>query len=204
MRTHLLVTALATALVCIAGQQLAHAEIYTWVDAQGRLNVGNVPPPDGARVTKVVRETPMHANPYNDAAREAAQRAEVDALTQRVDQLQNELQWAARQPPPQPQPQYVMMPASAPPIQYITETAPPQYAECAYGWNGCNNWWNPGFGPVPAIVVVQSVVRGHPYRGGRGGHWRGGNDGNGGRGGPGGLYGPPSRPPMKLSAFQRP
>jgi len=201
MRNHLLGAALSFALTLLSLPP-AHAEIYTWVDAQGRLNVGNLPPPEGARVTSVVRETPP--NPYNDAAREAAQRAEVQALAQRVDQLQNELQWAARQPPPPPPPpQYLIVPVSAP-VQYITEPAPPQNAECAYGWSSCAGWWNPGFPPVSTVFVAPSPVRAYPWRGGRGGHGRGAHDGNGGRGGQGSIYGPPSRPPMKFTALQRP
>jgi hypothetical protein len=176
--------ALAAALAGMSAQQLAYAEIYTWVDAKGQLNIGNLPPPDGAKVTKIVREAPP--NPYNDAARDAAQKAEVEALAQRVDQLQYELQRAARQPPPQPQ--FVFVPAASPVVQYITEAAPAPAADCGgYGWNNCNGWWNPGFPPFASIVYVTPPFRdrAHAALGGM----RGGRGDDHGR--------PPRRPPAK-------
>jgi Domain of unknown function (DUF4124) len=193
MRTHLLVTALATALVCISGQRPAHAEIYTWVDSQGRLNVGNLAPPDGVRVTKMARETP--SNPYNDAAREAAQRAEVDALAQRVDQLQSELQFAARQSQQQQQPQVVVVQVPAPAPYVVESPALPVYAQdCVNGWSGCDAWWGPAFAPFATFVYLPPARNTKPtFHGGRNGH---GDGFHGGR--------PMRRPPMKLAAFANP
>ena len=34
--------------------QPAQADIYTWVDASGTINVSNLAPPDGVSVTRVV------------------------------------------------------------------------------------------------------------------------------------------------------
>jgi hypothetical protein len=192
MRNHLLGMALASALVYSFGQPPAHAEIYTWVDAQGRVNVGNLAPPDGTRVTKVARETPPHSNPYNDAAHEAAQRAEVEALAQRVDQLRNELQFAARQPP-QPQPQVVVVQAPAPAPYVVESPAPPLYAQDC-GWSACDAWWSSGFAPFATIVYLPSPRNARPvFHGGRNGH------GWGDRG-----DGPMRRPPMKTAAFAHP
>jgi hypothetical protein len=188
MRNRLFGAALALTLLSL--QPPAHAEIYTWVDAQGRLNVGNLPPPDGARVTRVMRETPPHSNPYNDAAREAAQRAEVEALAQRVEQLQSELRFAARQPPQQPQVVVVQPPAPTP---YVVEPpAPPVYAQdCVNGWNGCDAWWGPAFAPFATFVYLPPARNPKPtFHGGRNGH---GDGFHGGR--------PLRRPPMKLAAF---
>ncbi|MET0732026.1 MAG: DUF4124 domain-containing protein [Casimicrobiaceae bacterium] len=194
MRPHLLATALAIALFCIFAPRPAEAEIYTWVDAMGRLNVGNLPPPNDARVTKVVRETPQ--NPYNDAARAAAQAAEVEALAQRVNQLQAELQTAARAAPPQPQVIVVQAPAPAP---YIVEApAPPAYAQdCGNGWGGCNGWWGSAFAPFATFVYLPSARNAKPeWNRGRHGQ-RGPRDGDPRDGGPA------RRPPMKMAAFAR-
>ena len=178
MRHHPGVQALLAALLWIAGLPPASADIYTWVDAQGRVNISNLEPPEGARVTKVVRETPPHANPYNDAAREAARKAEQQAeltnLAQRVEQLQGELA-VARQPPPV-QPQIVVVPVVTP-VQYAAEPAPVVEApDCSWGWGGfgwngfgCNGGWGLGFAPFVsyAYAVPARPPRG-PIHGGRG------------------------------------
>ena len=192
MRTHFVAKALAAALLAFAAASIADAEIYTWVDAQGRTNVGNLPPPDGARVTKVVHEAPP--NPYNDAARDAAQKTELANLAQRVDQLQSALQNAARQPPPQPQPQFIVVPVAAPAPQYVDEPQPaPQAADCNYGWT-CNGWWNPGFPPFVSYVYLPPARYRSPPR----------FVGHGGRGDRGGDHGVMRRPPMKSVALSRP
>jgi hypothetical protein len=181
-------------------QMPVHAEIYTYVDPQGRVNVSNIAPPDGARVTKVVHEAPP--NPYNDAAREAAQRAEMQSLAQRVDQLQQELQLAARQPAPQP-PQVIVVSAPAPtPAAYAPYVADfpaaPAYPQnCAYGWNGCDLWWGSAFAPYTTFVYVPTGRGGRPtFHGGR----DGGRDGHGN----GNRGGPVRRPPMKAVAYTHP
>ncbi len=191
MRIHLVAKVLIAAMPAVALSPVAHAEIYTWVDAQGRTNISNLAPPDGARVTKVVREAPP--NPYNDAAREAAQKAEMEALAQRIDQLQNALQIAARQPPPPPQPQVIVVPMAAP-AQYVPEPQPaPQVPDCSYGWS-CNGWWNPGFPPFVSYVYVPVPSRNRfPSH----------HVGPGGRGDRGGDQGVPRRPPMKTVAMNR-
>jgi hypothetical protein len=191
MRIHLVANSLAAALLAFALSPVARAEIYTWVDAQGRTNISNLAPPDGARVTKVVHEAPP--NPYNDAARDAAQKAELESLAQRVDQLQIALQNAARQPPPQPPPQFIVVPAAAP-VQYVSEPEPaPQVQDCSYGWT-CNGWWNPGFPPfVSYVYVPQARVRNPAHF-----------NGHGGRGDRGGDRGPQRRPPMKSVALTHP
>ena len=61
-RTPLMVTLLLRAslpaiLAGTFGLQLAHADIYTWVDASGSINVSNVAPPEGVRVTSVMHES---------------------------------------------------------------------------------------------------------------------------------------------------
>lgn len=190
MRNHLFGAALAAWLTLVGGQPPAHAEIYTYVDAQGRVNVSNLTPPDGVRVTSVVHEAPPRPNPYLDAARQAAREAEVAALSQRVEQLQWALDSAARQPPP---PQYVWVPAplpmAPPPQQYVADDpAPAQGPDCPNGWSSCTSWWNPAFAPFATIVVVPSARRTFPVN-------------HRGFPGHGDNRGPMQRPPMKTAAF---
>ena len=44
--------------LCFSASAASAQTIYTWTDASGRINVSNLPPPDGARVSHVVHETP--------------------------------------------------------------------------------------------------------------------------------------------------
>src|SRR5919108_3497779 len=74
----------------------AQADIYNWIDASGSLNVSNIAPPEDVRVTKVVHEAPKSAS--RDAAAEAARTTQLQALNERVGQLERELQ-AARSTP---------------------------------------------------------------------------------------------------------
>ncbi len=69
MMLSLLRIALLIALAATFGLRAAHADIYTWVDASGALNVGNLAPPGDAEVLKVVHT----ADP-------AGQKAETQAL----------------------------------------------------------------------------------------------------------------------------
>ena len=148
----------------------AHADIFTWTDDKGRVNISNVEPPQGARVTSVLRESKAMKE-ANEAAREAARdrekealrEAEVRALAERVRQLQAEVEVAKRPPP--------VAVAQAPMYAYSGEWAPPpaQYnvinnvapvAEenggggCYSGWPDCQFGWYPGYYPAyyPANV----------------------------------------------------
>ncbi len=140
---------------------LAHAEIYTWIDASGVTNVSNLPPPDGAKVTKVQHAPPPEIVAREDAAREAARRAETQALAERVRQLEDE---ARQMPPPDYRPvmapppviQYIVQ-APQPPMQQTVEVTQPGYGGYGYGGYGCDpSWfgcWWPGFYPASVIVV---------------------------------------------------
>jgi hypothetical protein len=159
MFTHLLRAAFAVTLAGTFGLQLAHADIYTWVDPSGVVNVSNLTPPEGARVTKVIHETAPKIAMRDDAVREAARQAEVQALATRVQQLQDEVDQARRQPPVQVE--YRTIPAP-PAMPYGVDLAPPplQYADNAaagYGcdgtWAGCGVWWGPGIYPANVVVL---------------------------------------------------
>ena len=143
-----LLTLLVTGTV---GSQPARADIYTWVDAAGTINLSNLAPPENVHVTHVV-----HASAQPAAAREAMRQAEVQALEDRVRQLESEAELARRQPAPQAE----YRPAPVPPlIQYVAIPAPTPYAAAAvpspsYGCDPtqieCGLW--------PTVVYPTSVI----------------------------------------------
>lgn len=162
------------------GLQLAHADIYTWVDASGAINVSNIAPPEGVRVTSIMRASAPAPAARDDAARQA----EVEILAERVRQLEYENELARREVPPQ-----VVYPANPPPplmqyppvMQYLVDPAPPpvQYAVnvvnmvppasdgCDPTWINCGPWWVPGFYPTSVVVLrAPSFRRSPPFHGG--------------------------------------
>lgn len=168
MRIRLLTAAWPAVLACSFGLQPACADIYTWVDASGTVNVSNLSPPEGVRVTHVTREAPQNTTPRVDAAWEAVRQAELQALSDRVRQLEHEAEVAQRTVPP-PQVVYVPVPALAPapaPVQYQAEMTPPAGGECDPTWSSCWGWWGSGFYPASVIVVrgrnIHRSPPGHP------------------------------------------
>jgi hypothetical protein len=160
----------------LAGATIMHesarADVFTWVDKSGSINVSNIAPPDGVNVTKVVHTTPEEVAAREAAAREAARQAEVQALAERVRQLEGQVQLASMAPPPM---QY--RPAPAPPplpppmVQYVADPTPPmQYASygapsSSYGCDGwqfdCGMWGGYGY-YLPSVVVVRAPFRRQP------------------------------------------
>jgi hypothetical protein len=156
---------LPAVLASTVGLQLAHADIYTWVDASGAVNVSNLAPPESAHVTSVI-----HASAPPAVARDAAKQAEVQALSDRVRQLEDEVQFASRQAPPQveyravPAPpviQYVINQA-LPPAQYPVNAAPPTYNGCDAMWSECGLWQGPVIYPTGVILLRSPSFRHHP------------------------------------------
>ena len=165
-------TALAT-LAMACASPLAHADIYTWIDDKGRVNISNLEPPEGARVTSVLRENKalIAANAVareaaREKAKEALRDAEVQALAERVRQLQAEVD-VAKRPPPAPvavaAPAYVPYTGefAPPPVQYNIINASPVMGSsggggCYSGWPDCQFGWYsgyyPGFYPVSVVV----------------------------------------------------
>jgi hypothetical protein len=154
---------------------LAHADIYTWTDESGRVNVSNLAPPEGVKVTRVVQESLPRVAPPPRAEPEALREAEMRVLAERVRQLQDEVEAAKRQPireadyrmMPPPVIQYIQAPqyVQAPPAQY-TMAPPPAVAGCGFGFDSldCVGW---GMGFYPANYIVLSSApfrRGHPGR----------------------------------------
>ena len=168
--------ALAAALAGTLGLRSAHADIYTWIDASGSINVSNLTPPDDARTIRV-----MHENPRPAATDPAAGDPARQALADRVKQLEREVELAKRPVPPPadyaPAPAYAPMP-QAPSVQYTVQyivqaPAPPeqpyQYAAsdyppannngCDSTWGNCGFGWNPGFYPQSVVVLQQPNFR---------------------------------------------
>jgi hypothetical protein len=170
----------AAGLAGVLTPQLAHADITTWVDASGTVNVSNLDPPAGARVTKVIRESASKPT-RDEAARDVARRADVQALTDRVQELEDELE-RSRRPAPAPVEYRVPVPTPVPyPVPYPVDPAPAQYTAagqyasggCDPAWISCGSWWSPYFYPY-SVAVVRSANfrRGQNFHNGRpfGGH----------------------------------
>lgn len=165
---------LASAMVVLP----AYADVYTWVDKSGSINVSNLAPPDGAHVTNVIHASPEEIAAREAAVREAARQAEVQALAERVRQLEGEVHLASLPPPPQVQYRAAPQP---PMVQYMADPTPPvmQYAPYAapaanYGCDAssidCGSWGSygfyPGFYPSVILLRVPSFRRPQPHRDG--------------------------------------
>ena len=165
MRKHLVAAILPLTLVCSWATQLAHADIYTWTDAKGTVNISNVAPPEGTHITKVVQESPPEVIEARAAAAAAAREAEVQMLAARVRQLEFEAEMARRQ-----QPMVMYAPPPTPPavVQYVMNVAPPQSSYGSGSGYGCDGSWGdcgPGFGYgfyPPAVFVVGAPFRARP------------------------------------------
>jgi Domain of unknown function (DUF4124) len=156
-----LVAGLCAVLAGTFGLQFAYADVYTWTDASGRMNVSNLSPPEGAHVTSVI-PSPPKSEAREEAAREAARRAEMQALNDRVARLSDQLEQSRREATvavpapvtyaPPPVPPYA---SGAPPaVQYVVDTPPPTAMGCGYAWNDCGASWGAWSWPYFANVVV--------------------------------------------------
>ena len=146
-------------LAAMLGVSPAWADVYVWVDALGHTNVSNIAPPDDAKVTNVIKSVPKSAA-QEEAARLALQRAEMQALNDRVTVLQDQLEQSRREiavmpaayAPPQavygPPPQYNWQPPAPYAADYPQESSS---WGCDYSpWSNCGF----GFGGWPLIAVV--------------------------------------------------
>ena len=168
MLTPLLRTVLPLLLASAWGLQPARADIYTWADASGSVNVSNLAPPQSARVISVTHTSAADAA-RESAARDAASRAETLALEERVRQLEADAE-ARRQAPPQvvyrdipaPPVQYRIDPAP-PPVQYSVYSSPPAYTMgCDPGWMDCGLGWFPNFYSTGVVFVRAPTFRRFP------------------------------------------
>jgi len=183
-RTGRLLVALLPWAAALACAGAAHADIYTWTDAKGTVNISNVAPPEGIHVTTVMHEDPA-AIAARAAAAQAARDAEMQRLSDRVRQLEYEAQYTQRQPspavyatPPQPSTsvvQYVMNVAPPPSQSYGPSGSygcDPGYAYDGYGYGygygyaDCGNSGFSGFYPYPVYFVGAPFFRNRtPFRG---------------------------------------
>jgi hypothetical protein len=156
--THNALIACAAALAAALAAPVAHADIFTWTDATGRLNISNVAPPKDTHARRIVQEDPPKpAVP--------APSAEVAALKERVAELESEVdraKQASAPPPPTPivvAPQVVVAPQPASPVAYAPPAAyaPLDVAPCDPLMFGC-----PAFG-LPVNVVVVRTPRFHRF-----------------------------------------
>jgi hypothetical protein len=149
----LLRLALPLALVGAFGLQTARADIYTWVDASGSINVSNLAPPEGVRVTSIIRSTAPAATSDGPT--------KTQALEDRVRQLEDEVELSRRAAPPPvvyppivvpPVVQYIVQP---PPVfvQYAFSEPPPASYGCDPGLLDCGLAWTPGFYPASVVVL---------------------------------------------------
>jgi len=174
MGTSLLRASLPAILAATFGLELAHADIYTWVDASGTMNVSNLAPPEGVRVAKVMHASAPATATRADAARDAAHEGEVQALAERVRQLEDEVELARRQAPPQaeyrsaPAPSILQYIVVAPLPQYDINPAPSVNTGCDPARIECGLWGFPGI--YPASVVVLRAPNFRRFHSGRGGH----------------------------------
>lgn len=145
----------------LLGAQVAQADIYTWVDGNGVVNVSNLTPPRGADVTNVTVERAQAPAARNDAARDAAREAEVRALSDRVRELESDAQNAPRPaattiiaPIYVPVPTPVMMPYQPEMMPMLT-----QQPGCDPSWYGCLASTTGFYGP--GVIVLPSTGRRH-------------------------------------------
>lgn len=157
------------AALCICVPPIAQADIYTWTDATGRLNVSNVAPPEGVRVAHVTREAAPKSQ--SAAARETTREIEVRALADRIKQLEQEVDAAKSASSALPAPPPV---AAAPPPVVVTvpvwNYVAPSVADATYAqpsYSGCDfncaPVWTSFYWPAPVIVGKPSFRRPHPY-----------------------------------------
>ena len=176
MLTGLLRLSLPAVLAGVMCSQPAHADIYTWVDASGTINVSNLAPPDGARVTSVIHASTAALPAADQAARDAARDAQVRTLAERVVQLEDEVASAQRQGPPPvvfpplpppPMVQYITD-VQAPSVQYVVNAPPPAGNGCDSTWMDCGINWVPVFYPAGIVVLRPPFFpRPRPFPGGR-------------------------------------
>jgi hypothetical protein len=158
MRAGLLPALLAALATAALPHAPARANIYTWIDAKGLVNVSNLPPPEGVRVIRDTPEPPR--DPARDAAaREAARQAELQVLQGQVIELQSALEQTRREaaaPVAAPSTTVIVYPPPAP-VQYSEPTPWPQVEYAAAPFvPGCDFGFNCGFwgGAYPGVVVV--------------------------------------------------
>ncbi len=182
---------LLTAAIAPLAFHLAHADIFTWVDASGTVNVSNLTPPTGVRVTSVIHQPAAKAT---DNGGTAARDAEMQAMKERIRTLEAEVELATRgaaapadyrpapvdyrpapvdyRPAPidyRPPPVTMVVPyaneAMSWPTPYAASVAPQPVDDCP--WNCGLAWGSPIYAPAVVVVRIPNVRGAHPGHRGR-------------------------------------
>jgi hypothetical protein len=149
MLTHTLRAALLTVLICAIGLPHAYADVYAWVDESGTVVLSDVTPPPGVRIINTVRDGATSLAPTASiaASHDAGRQAEVQNLSERVRQLEREVQLASSPAPLD--------------VQYTAVSPPGANTKCDAGWADC--WWGQNPGIYPVGVVVLAPTRFHRF-----------------------------------------
>jgi hypothetical protein len=140
------------------------AEIVGWVDDSGNVTYTNMTPPRGAKVVDRIAEDPP--DPRAKVPADAAAQAQLQALNDRVRDLELQLRQGSP-PPPSPWDQ----PAYAPPPVALAGSG------CDAAFYDCNLWSGP---PVYTLYTYGPGFGYYRQRGQR--HDHGGQDRRGGHG----------------------
>jgi len=144
-------------LICAVSAQQACADVYAWVDASGALVYSDVAPPPGVRLLHTVPEpvsraapgAAPRAAPRASSSADARQQADMQRLSDRVLQLEQEVDSASRRSSPVEEPDTtVAMPARS-------TRCDGTWADCWFSQNPAIYPVNPGF-YAPGVVVLPS------------------------------------------------
>jgi hypothetical protein len=141
----------------------ARAEIVGWVDDSGHVTYTNMAPPKGAKVVDRIAEDPADTRPQ--VATGAAAQAQLQALNDRVRDLEQQLHQGSSAPAPWDQTAY----APPPPGPLAPRGCDSAYYDCDL-WAG------------PPVYTLYTYARGVGYYRQHGEHrFHGGQGGRGGR-----------------------
>ena len=135
----LLLTVSVGILICVSALPYAYADVYAWVDSSGTMTLSDLPPPPGVHVVNVVNENTPGVPPRAGPApiREPSREADVRALSERIRQLEHQIELASYQPPP---------------LAQYTPPAPSGW--CNGAWADCGPWWSAPAYPLGFGLVV--------------------------------------------------
>ena len=133
MLTRLLRAVLPPILICTFGVRTAEADIYRWIGADGVVTYSDESPPKGIQAEVVVTERAAPRSTQSDAAAASARRdAELQALSERIRELERAAIARSQVPAGMPYQEAPYPPASPPDSGYSCDPArldcPPWYA----------------------------------------------------------------------------
>jgi hypothetical protein len=135
-------TCLMACLGCLAPWP-AVAAIFGWVDSTGHVTYSNLPPPKGAKVIDTIEDKPV--DPAAVAQAGAAHDAQMQALNERVRQLEEQLRQSQR---------------VAVPPNYAVPPPAPWAAGCDGYFNDCRSWDGPAYFTIGVPYLAGAPVLG--------------------------------------------